>query len=431
MKKIIVPLLLSALMVVSACARPSYGEELRSDKPRLSPNVPAADMAELVRGNTEFAMALYHLLKENDGNFFYSPHSISTALTMTWGGARGETERQMAEALRFTLEQQRLHDALNALDAALASRGQDAKGKNGEPFSLKEVNAIWGQQDYQFLTAYLDLLAESYGAGLRIVDYINDPEGARKAINDWVAKETGERIKDLLPQGSIDELTRLVLTNAIYFSGAWLNPFPKDATRDDTFTLINGNKITVPMMFQSSTASYAEGIIPFSSFFPSGYQAVELMYDGGELSMVVLLPEEGGFNAFENSLSVEALEWIMDDLNAATVNLTMPKFEFDSEFGLKESLSALGMPIAFTDDADFSGMNGQRDLLISDVVHKAFVSVDEAGTEAAAATGVVVGITSAPVDPATVTIDRPFIFLIRDVATGAVLFIGRVMNPLE
>jgi serpin B len=420
MKKIILPILLSAIMLFSACARPTYGEELKSNKARLTPNVSAADMTALVQGNTEFSMALYKLLKENDGNIFYSPHSISEALAMTYGGARSETEKQMAAAMRFTLPQAQLHAAMNALDAALASRGQGAKGKDDEPFSLKVVNAIWGQKDYKFETSYLDLLAENYGAGLRILDFIKSPEGSRKTINDWVAKETEQRIKDLLPLGAINDATRLVLTNAVYFNGGWLSPFAKEATADGAFNLLDGRKITAPMMHQSSSMGYAAG---------AGYQAVELKYDGGELSMVILLPTAGNFKAFENSLDGLTLGKIIGGLKSNTVNLTMPRFEFDSEFGLNDALKALGMPFAFTDAADFSGMTGKRELVISDVVHKAFVAVDEFGTEAAAATGVVVGITSAPLDPATVTVDRPFIFLIRDIATGAVIFTGRVVDP--
>ena len=421
MKKMILPIVLSAVLLFSGCARPTYGEELKSDKPRLSPNAPAADVAELVSGNTEFAMALYQLLKEDDGNIFYSPYSISAALAMTYGGAKNETGLQMVETLRFTLEQARLHAAFNTLDTALNSRGQGAKGKDDEPFVLKVVNAIWGQKDYQFETSYLDLLAENYGAGLRILDFIKSPDDSRKTINDWVAKETEQRIKDLLPDGSIDALTRLVLTNAVYFNGGWLTPFAEDATKDGAFNLVNGRKVTVPMMFQSSGMGYAAG---------EGDQAVELKYDGGELSMVILLPEAGTFKAFEDSLDGQTLDGIIAGIKNNTVNLTMPKFEFDSEFGLNDVLTAMGMPIAFDPDrADFSGMTGNRELYITDVVHKAFVSVDEFGTEAAAATGVIMGITSAPLDPATVTIDRPFIFLIRDIATGAVIFTGRVMDP--
>jgi serpin B len=420
MKKIVFPILLTAVLLFSGCSTPTYGQELKSDKPRLNSNASPADIAQLVGDNTEFAIALYQLLKEHDGNLIYSPHSISEALAMTYGGARNETEKQMAAALRFNLSQAQLHAAFNALDAALASRGQGAKGKDDQPFSLKVVNAIWGQKDFSFKTEYLDLLAQNYGAGLRILDFIKSPEESRKTINDWVAKETEQRIKDLIPQGSVNELTRLVLTNAVYFNGGWLTPFDKALTRDGSFFLLNGQKVTVPMMYQSETMGYSSG---------PGYQAVELKYDGGELSMVIVLPDAGTFKTFENGLDGTALETIIGGLKSNYVNLTMPKFEFDSSFGLKSALSGLGMPIAFTDSADFSGMDGKTDLQIQDVVHKAFISVDEAGTEAAAASGVVVGTTSMPVDQATVTLDHPFIFLIRDIVTGAIVFTGRVTDP--
>ncbi|MGI2336731.1 MAG: serpin family protein [Dehalogenimonas sp.] len=423
MKKAIIPLFLSLLMVVSACSRTSYGEELKSNLPRLTPDVPVEDMSDLVAGNTDFALALYKLLKQDDGSFFYSPYSISVALAMTYAGANGETEQQMANALRFNLKQTELHAALNALDAAINSRGQGAKGKDDQLFSLKVVNAIWGQNDFPFLSSYLDLLAENYGTGLRTLDFAADPETARKTINDWVAKETEKRIQDLLPSGSIKDITRLVLTNAIYFNGGWLKPFEESATSDGTFNLTDGRQVTVSMMHQNESLGYSSD---------EGYQAVELKYDGGELSMVIILPEAGGFESFENALDGGTLKKIIEDLKSTSVNLSMPKFEFESAFSLKSTLSALGMPVAFTDGADFSGIAGQQNLLISDVVHKSFVSVDESGTEAAAATGVIMDLTSAPGgEPVTMTIDRPFIFLIQDIATGAVLFTGRVMNPLE
>ena len=420
MKKVIVPLLLTTVILFSACARPTYGEELKSDKARLTPNTPSADIEKLVSSNTEFATALYQVLKENDGNFLFSPYSISIALAMTYGGARGQTEQQMADALHFTLDQASLHSAFNTLDAALNSRGQNAKGKDDQPFSLKVVNAIWGQKDFKFDSSYLDLLAQNYGAGLRVLDFMQSPEDARKTINDWVDKETEQRIKDLLPQGSIDELTRLVLTNAVYFSGGWLTPFSEEATSDGLFTVLNGGNVTVPMMHQTEVMGYGEG---------KGYQAVELKYDGSELSMIIVLPAKGAFNSFEAGLDSAAFDDILGNLKYTTVNLTMPKFEFNSEFGLKEALSALGMPVAFTDQADFSGMTGNKDLKITDVLHKAFISVDESGTEAAAASGVVVGTTSAPVDVETMTVDHPFTFFIRDIATGTTVFSGRVVDP--
>lgn len=384
-----------------------------------SPDVAAPELAGLVEGNSAFAFDLYHILSQEDGNLFYSPYSISLALAMTYAGAQGETERQMADTLHFILPQERLHPALNTLDLELASRGEGAEGKDEKGFRLNIVNAIWGQKDYKFLAEFLDVLAENYGAGLRLLDFINAPEESRITINNWVSDQTEGRIEDLIPQGVIDALTRLVLTNAIYFNAAWLNPFSVDMTRDGRFHPLDSGEVSVPMMMQTASFGYVKG---------EGYQAVELPYDGHELSMVILLPDTGQFEAFEESLDADYVNAVMEDLEYRQVTLTMPKFEFESDFSLTDALAAMGMPIAFTGAADFSGMTGTRELFISDVIHKAFVSVDEAGAEAAAATAVVMA-EAMPEKPVKVTIDRPFVFLIRDIETSAILFVGRIVNP--
>ena len=419
--KLIVVLLIVLLPSLIACDQPVAAELVMSDKPReTSPDVSEADLALLIEGNSVFAFDLYRVLREEEGNLFYSPHSISVALAMTYAGARGDTAEQMAAALQFLLDQERLHPAFNWLDTELAKRGEGAEGQDGEGFRLNIVNAIWGQKDYSFLPAFLDVLAENYGAGLRILDFITETEKSRLAINDWISDQTEGRIEDLIPQGAIDALTRLVLTNAIYFNAAWEYPFDEIMTADGPFYLLDGGQVTVPMMRQTESFGYTDG---------EGFQAVELPYDGGELSMVILLPEAGKFEAFEEGLQAEQVEAIISDLQPTQVALTMPRFEFDSEFSLKDTLTEMGMPIAFSSGADFSGMNGNRELSISDVVHKAFVAVDEAGTEAAAATAVIMPGSAPPELPVEVTIDRPFIFLIRDIDTDAILFVGRVMNP--
>jgi serpin B len=425
MKKIVVIVLALVLLlpVIASIqtAQPAAAEVLESDKERItSPDVSTSEQALLVEGNSAFAFELYQALKEQEGNLFYSPYSISLALAMTYAGARGETAQQMADTLQFLLEQERLHPAFNWLDAELATRGEGAQGKDGEGFRLNIVNAIWGQNDYEFLPAFLDVLAENYGAGLRILDFITEAEKSRVTINDWVSDQTEGRIEDLIPPGAIDEWTRLVLTNAIYFNAAWAYPFNEKMTADGPFYLLDGGQVTVPMMKQTESFGYTEG---------EGYQAVELLYDGGELSMVILLPEAGNFEAFEEGLQAQQVSNIIIGLQPTEVALTMPKFEFDSEFSLKDILAGMGMPVAFTEDADFSGMTGNPELFISDVVHKAFVAVDEAGTEAAAATAVIMKLTAVPPPPMEVTLDRPFIFLIRDIDTGAILFVGRVLNP--
>ncbi len=422
MKKVFLSVIMVVvLLTLTACGTASLGEVLRSGKERVtSPDVPDTDLELLVVGNSSFALSLYQALKGKEGNLFYSPYSISVALAMTYAGARGETAVQMENALDFVLAAERLHPAFNWLDIELDERGEGAEGKDEEGFRLNIVNAIWGQKDYAFLDEFLDVLAENYGAGLRLLDFFNETEESRVTINDWVSQETEGRIEDLIPPGVITMLTRLVLTNAIYFNAAWEYPFEEDATYNGAFYLLDGGEVTVPMMTQMESFKYTEG---------DGYQAVELPYDGRELSMVILLPGEGHFGAFESSLDADLVAAIIEDLESGEVALTMPKFEFESEFGLKQTLAAMGMPIAFTGEADFSGMTGSRELSIAEVIHKAFVSVDEAGTEAAAATAVVMELTAMPGEPVEVTIDHPFIFLIRDVETGTILFIGRVVDP--
>lgn len=415
MKKFLLAVLTVALLSGLVACGP---EVLQLDKQRVTnPDVNEVELATLVDGNSAFAFDLYQELREADGNLFYSPYSISLALAMTYAGARGETEQQMAGVLHFDLSQEQLHPAFNGLDSEIGRHGKDKEG-----FRLNIVNALWGQKDYGFLPEFLDILAENYGAGVRIVDFIKTPEESRITINNWVSDQTEGRIENLIPRGIIDTLTRLVLTNTIYFNAKWEYPFLKESyTKDGPFHLLDGSEVTVPMMrSEVESFGYAEG---------GGYQAVELPYEGSEISMVVLLPQSGQFKIFEKSLDSQLVYTIVSDLETAKVKLTMPRFKFESTFFLKKTLSEMGMPVAFG-NADFSGMTGNYDLFIRDVVHKAWVSVDESGTEAAAASAVVVVI-GLQEDIITVNINRPFIFLIRDIETGTILFVGRVLNPLE
>ena len=402
--------------------------ELHSDNDRSVPSVGPADLGELVRGNNAFAFDLYHALSGREGNLFYSPFSISQTLAMTSAGAGGETLRQMETTLHHRLPQSSLHPAFNGLDRTLASRGQapggapNSDGEGGQHFRLNIANAVWGQEGYHFLPDFLDVMAEHYGAGMMAVDFAGAPDESRVEINDWVDEETESKIKDLLPPGTIDESTRLVLTNAIYFNASWLWQFNSRDTEVRPFHLAGGGTVAVPMMTETTKDfyGYARG---------DGYQAVDLPYSWGEMSMTILLPDEGRLEEFEGSLDSAMLDRIIDEIEIDYITLTMPLFEFESEFDLGDTLAGMGMPDAFRAEADFSGMTGSRDLWISEVVHKAFVSVDEEGTEAAAATGAVM-LTSGPSkEPIEVTVDRPFIFLIRDIGTGTVLFLGRVLNP--
>jgi len=377
----------------------------RSDAPRLP--VPSLD-GELVAGNTAFALDLYRVLFDQEENLFYSPHSLSAALAMTYAGARAETEQQMAEALHYTLPQAQLHAAFNALDQALA-------GREGEDLHI--VNAVWGQQGYSFLDAFLDILAENYGAGLQTMDFGSDE--ARRLINQWVSDQTESRIHDLLPPGAVDGETALVLTNAVYFKAGWMHPFDESLTRAGSFSLLDGQETTVMMMNRLAELGYAER---------PGVQAVELPYAGGELSMVIVLPETGAFDEFAQGLDAGELDALLSDIEPRGVQLAMPRFGFDAALGLKDALMELGMVDAFG-AADFSGMDGSRELFIDQVYHQAYLAVDEAGTEAAASSAVVMARKGAPEVEQEVRVDRPFIFLIRDVETGAILFLGHVLNP--
>lgn len=395
--------------------------EVRADAERdTAPAVPADDLHALVAGNTAFALALYQAVRGDHDNLFCSPHSVSLALAMAYAGARGLTAEQMAATLHYTLAADRLHPAFNALDLALAPPARQ-EGP-GRPFTLNVANAIWGQRDHPWAAPFLDLLARHYGAGLRVVDFIADAEAARRTINAWVSERTNQRIPELLAQGLLNQDTRLVLTNAIYFLADWLAPFQAENTTDADFHLRDGATVAVPMMHQTVRHAYAEG---------NGWQAVQLDYRGGDVSMLLILPAAGAFETFEAALTPERLMTITEALAPRQVALGLPKFEFSTDLSLGQVLGAMGMPAAFDPaTADFSGMDGGvGGLFISAVIHKAFVKVDEKGTEAAAATAIGMAGTGMPMDQVTLTFDRPFLCLLRHRPTGAVLFLGRVLDP--
>ena len=405
-----------ALLLASACTSSTEPPLVKSDLERnLNPSISDADLDTLVADNTAFAADLYRQVRTTDGNLFMSPHSISTALAMTYAGASGTTATQMAAALHFTLPPATLHAGLSTLDLALASRSTAATGDT-IPFRLHTANSIWGQEGWEFLAPFLDTLAVNYGAGLHVLDFQADPEASRQTINAWIEDQTNDRIQDLLPEGSITELTRLVLTNAIYFSAAWSEPFDASDTADRPFQTPTG-VAQVPTLYQRAEMRYGAG---------EGFRAAEIPYDGEQLSMVVIVPDD--LATFEAHLTGSTFTSITSVLTHHEVQLTLPKFRFDAPLGLKETLQALGMVDAFTEAADFSGIDGTRALSVSDVLHKGFIGIDERGTEAAAATAVIVGVTSVP-PQAELTVDRPFVFFIRDIPTGTILFVGRVVDP--
>ncbi len=393
-----------------------------SDNSRnLTPDASPAELQTLVDGNTGFALEFYHAVCKSSDNLFFSPLSISQALAMTSAGARGNTLQQMTDTLYFIQSQERLHMAFNALDLELARRGQDAQGQDGQGFRLNISNATWGQQGYAFLPEFLGVLSENYGAGMYLMDFMTAPEDSRLVINNWVADRTEEKIQNLLSPGSISGATRLVLTNAVYFNAAWAMPFDADLSRPESFYLTDGTIVSVGTMSQT---------VFYKCALEDDYRAVELLYDGLELSMVIVMPDTGRFRSFEDQLNPAYLASVLEGLENRNVHLQIPAFGFASgSVSLSRTLFEMGMPDAFGPVADFSGMDGTRNLFLSDVVHKAFINVDEVGTEAAAATAAVVSLTSVPEAPVVMKIDRPFVFFIRDIPTGTILFMGRVMNP--
>jgi serpin B len=392
---------------------PEY--DLLSNKARVTaPIVSSDDAATFANDNLAFSLDLYLALRPgNSDNFVFSQTSISTALAMLYAGAGSSTAAQMSDTLHFTLPAARLHAAFNALDLALTT---PPPGAPRAAFRLQVANSVWVQDGFTVLPAYLDALAENYGSGLFVENFSAAPEPARNAINQWVAERTEGQIPSLFPQGSIDTLTRMVLANAVFFHGDWKVPFEKDSPIR-VFHALTGD-VSVPTMYGSSNAAIWSGI---------GWNAAAIDYIGDTAAMIIVVPDAGTFAAFEADLTVDSLVAILAGARpSGGADLHLPRFKFSTDVGLNDILSALGMPDAFDDRADFSGINGARDLRVQAIVHKAIIEVDEKGTTASAATGVSTGVTSVP---PTLVVDRPFLFFVRHKSTGAILFQGRVVDP--
>jgi serpin B len=374
--------------------------------------------AELVKGNTAFALDLYRQLRTARGNLFFSPYSISTALAMTYNGARGQTAKEMARALHFPGDRNAMNPAFTNLIRTMQSGGKH------RGYQLLTANALWGQKSYAFEKEFLDGTRKYYWAGLKEVDFRDAPEEARREINRWVEEQTRDHIKDLIGQGVLTGETRLVLTNAIYFKGKWANEFRKAVTTDEKFWLTKAKKVSPPMMHQQHKFRYAER---------NDVQVLELPYKGEDVSLVIVLPRaKDGLAALERALSPAQLSRWLDGLAPATVSVTLPRFKMTAAFRLEEQLAALGMKQAFKMEADFSGMEPQKELFLSAVIHKAFVEVNEEGTEAAAATGVVVEAKSekrVEDEVHSFRADHPFLFMIRENRSGSILFLGRLSDP--
>ena len=418
---------LAALLATAGCAaaradsprRPGGGAKPRPAKLEPSPQV-LGDMRTLAEGANAFAFEMYDQLSgasANKGNFAYSPASISTALAMTFAGARGETAQQMADVMHFELPPAQLHAAYEAQLTAWNDPARTA-------YELAVVNRLFGEQSSKFHDAFVQLTGDRYGAPLEAVDFIGAPEQARVRINAWVAEQTRKRIDNLLPPGSIESLTRLVLTNAVYFKGKWKTEFDKKATSPGPFHRGGGGPVSVPMMRMTADFAYARH---------PDVTVMRMPYAGDELAMDVFVPNErDGIAELEAALDDKQVQTWLAALSTTEVEVTLPRLKIDppEPISLSNALTALGMELPFVPAADFSAMADISPLYIDDVFHKAFVELNEEGTEAAAATAVVMKTESAMMsEPARLTADRPFVFMIRDLRSGAILFAGRVADP--
>jgi serpin B len=402
--KIIVPLLILSMLLLG-CA-PKI-EIPTTDDTGVTPE----GVAELVKANNQFGLDIYSKVSQEPGNVFISPWSLSSALSMTYEGARGKTADEMKKVMH-------LPDA-EVRHSSFAKLFNDINKKDKE-YQLYTANALWAQKDYPFLPEYLNLVEKYYAGKATNVDFAGNTEQARLTINKWVEDYTNNKIKDLFAPNSLTPLTRLVLTNAIYFKGNWEKQFDKGATHDADFRINAEKNVQVPMMSMHEE--------DFNYFEDDKLQILEMPYEGEELSMMVLLPKNDDLKTVESIITPDSLELWRSSLRQESMDVYMPKFTFETKYILNDVLKAMGMPLAFSETADFSGMNGKKELFIGIVVHQAFVEVNEEGTEAAAATGAGMTLSAMPVTK-TFRADHPFVFLIQERNTGNILFLGRVVDP--
>ena len=407
--------------LLSACNPTVPIEDAKDVKGKLAyiadPQASQEDLAKMAEANNQFAMAVYQLLAGEE-NLIYSPYSIYQALVMTYAGAEGETEAEMMKVLGLS-DNEEAHNLMNALNKVL-QYAPDYGDDEMQPLVFSIANALWAQKDYHFEQSFLDKLSANYAAGLKLVDF-NKPDEAQALINTWVAAQTNDKIKDLIPDGLLSELTRLVLTNAVYFKGAWRDQFDVANTQKDVFTTLDGGQQEVDMMSATFEAN---------TLVNEDVSAAILPYLGRTYAMALIMPED--FLAYQKTFDTEVLESLLVDLEWKNpiLSIKMPRFKTESTIDLKEKLIEMGMPSAFTGSADFSGMTGNKDLLINDVVHKAFIDVNEEGTEAAAATAEIVEEKEMPSpERLSISFDKPFIYLIYNTETKAVIFMGHVLKP--
>ena len=382
--------------------------------------IASEDINNIVNANNKFALEFHSILSNENPreNIFFSPYSISTAMAMVYEGARGDTANEIRSVFNFQKDDAIRRLAMQVISSRL--NREDTKHK------LQTANALWMQKDYQFLDEFKDVVSKYYGGKAVSVDFVGATEESRKKINSWVEQETNNKIKNLFPEGTLNALTRLVLTNAIYFKGDWANQFEKDNTKEEYLSVGGNKKVKVPMMSKRGSEvlfKYAE---------TEKLQILEIPYEGEEISMLVLLPKyNNDIKDLEKSLTTESLSRWKSILKKQQVDIYLPKFSFNNRYLLNDKLKAMGMPSAFTHrTADFSGIDGTQNLFIQAVIHQSFVEVNEEGTEAAAATGVSIGVTSVAM-PVVFRADRPFLFLIQETRTGKILFMGKISNPIK
>ncbi len=386
----------------------------------------SSGVEQVVNANNQFAFDMYNKI-DNDKNVFFSPYSISTALAMTYEGANGQTKEEIKNVFYFPDDQ-----TLRSSNARI----YNLINKDNKKYELNTANALWAQKDYDFLPTYFNTIENYYGGKVTNLDFVTQTEESRQTINKWVEDQTNDKIKNLIEKGMLNAMTRLVLTNAIYFKGTWEWEFDKSDTSNQDFKITSDNVVKTPMMFMEPDKAR------FNYANLEKLQILELPYKGNDISMLILLPKQGPEYDFDNDkmithdytlkdieLSSEKLKEYRSQMKETKLDaIYLPKFEFDTKYLLNNALKSLGMPTAFSMDADFSGMDGTKDLFISNVIHQAFVKVDEKGTEAAAATAVTMELKSAM--PTNIfRADHPFIFIIQERSTGNILFMGKVVDP--
>ena len=404
------------ISVVVLLLMPGCAKKLIPSNPDDGPVISGQDF-KAEQSSNNFAVDLYNRYKNTNDNVFFSPFSISTALSMVYEGAAGQTADEMRRVLYLTPDNSARWSGISGLISFI--------NKPVKQYEFRTANDIWCEQTYSLLTNYTNIVTSYYGAQAFSTDFNGAPEASRAAINARVASLTNDKILNLLGEGSVTSDTRVVLTNAVYFKADWMHQFDPDRTFPGVFNLPDGTtKITETM----------KNTLPLKiENFAGAAQVVRLPYVQDELSMYIFLPEQGGMAALESALTAQALtSWFASrsDAGASTVDLYIPKFKFTISYDMAGTLAAMGMPTVFTWGADLSGIDGTRNLSVSSVVHKAFIAVDEKGTEAAAATGVVIGITSVPVPNPEFRVDRPFIFMICDNTKNTIIFMGKINDQV-